>query len=77
MQVIEKNSLFAQVSGEQSAVVSGGTGLEFLSGAIFSIVADELNIDDKLTDLVTILFIGGVLRFPELNSSAITPFTSA
>ncbi|MBA4445850.1 hypothetical protein FHK94_10795 [Cylindrospermopsis raciborskii CS-506_D] len=24
MQVIEKNSLFAQVSGEQSAVVSGG-----------------------------------------------------
>jgi len=25
MQVIEKNSLFAQVSGEQSAVVSGGT----------------------------------------------------
>ncbi|MFL0704503.1 hypothetical protein [Cylindrospermopsis raciborskii] len=28
MQVIEKNSLFAQVSGEQSAVVSGGTAAE-------------------------------------------------
>ncbi|MFB2645082.1 hypothetical protein ACE09Y_02245 [Raphidiopsis sp. BLCC-F218] len=28
MQVIEKNSLFAQVSGEQSAVVSGGTAVE-------------------------------------------------
>lgn len=28
MQVIEKNSLFAQVSGEQSAVVSGGGILE-------------------------------------------------
>ncbi len=28
MQVIETNTLFAQVSGEQSAVVSGGTALE-------------------------------------------------
>ncbi|KRH97336.1 MULTISPECIES: hypothetical protein [Cylindrospermopsis] len=27
MQVIEKNSLFAQVSGEQSAVVSGGNAV--------------------------------------------------
>jgi len=36
MQVIEKNSLFAQVSGEQSAVVSGGiTQPALLTLAIF------------------------------------------
>ncbi|MFL0647970.1 hypothetical protein AB7310_08955 [Cylindrospermopsis raciborskii UAM/DH-BiRr] len=36
MQVIEKNSLFAQVSGEQSAVVSGGiTEVAALTLAIF------------------------------------------
>lgn len=36
MQVIEKNSLFAQVSGEQSAVISGGiTEIAALTLAIF------------------------------------------
>ncbi|MFL0603927.1 hypothetical protein [Cylindrospermopsis raciborskii] len=74
MQVIEKNSLFAQVSGEQSAVVSGGTGLEFLSGAVFSIVADRLGIDDELTKFGTLLLIGGILQFPELDASAEVPF---
>ncbi|MCH4904684.1 hypothetical protein GSN00_09890 [Cylindrospermopsis raciborskii CHAB3438] len=38
MQVIEKNSLFAQVSGEQSAVVSGGNAREaaLLLGALLA-----------------------------------------
>ena len=38
MQVIEKNSLFAQVSGEQSAVVSGGTVYNFTGLATFGVV---------------------------------------
>ncbi|MBG0744141.1 MAG: hypothetical protein IV298_11755 [Cylindrospermopsis raciborskii KL1] len=38
MQVIEKNSLFAQVSGEQSAVISGGTAIDgaYVLGAILA-----------------------------------------
>jgi hypothetical protein len=39
MQVIEKNSLFAQVSGEQSAVVSGGTFPNLFNYAVFSLLS--------------------------------------
>ena len=46
MQVIEKNSLFAQVSGEQSAVVSGGS----ISEAQTLIIAYQLGQDDVLND---------------------------
>ncbi len=42
MQVIEKNSLFAQVSGEQSAVVSGGNPIEgaYQIAAFFAVNGD-------------------------------------
>jgi hypothetical protein len=42
MQVIEKNSLFAQVSGEQSAVVSGGAAPNLFNYAVFSLLSVQV-----------------------------------
>ncbi|MGC8454476.1 MAG: hypothetical protein ACL9RN_15920 [Cylindrospermopsis raciborskii] len=52
MQVIEKNSLFAQVSGEQSAVVSGG--------AAGTITAEEAADNAIRYGLYSLALLGGI-----------------
>ncbi|UJS04096.1 hypothetical protein [Cylindrospermopsis raciborskii] len=61
MQVIEKNSLFAQVSGEQSAVVSGGAVEEFYNAAAYAIVAAFLGVDPDLIKFQTVNILFGPL----------------
>ena len=61
MQVIEKNSLFAQVSGEQSAVVSGGTVEDFQDAAAYAIVAAFLGVNLDLIKFQTVNILFGPL----------------